>query len=110
MKEIDISEIEPYIKALNCETRWQIIESLREGPQSSDDIFNYIHSLRENIKGCKNNCKILKILKKPALYYHLRELESVGIIKLEKFKPSEQNRAPEKIWTLNLDKLTIKLK
>ncbi len=48
-------------------------------------------------------------LKKPSLYYHLRELESVGIIKAD-YKPSETKRAPEKVWKLNMEKLTINLK
>jgi hypothetical protein len=46
-------------------------------------------------------------LKKPSLYYHLRELEEVGIIELAKFKPSPEKRAPEKVWKLNVEKLTI---
>ncbi|HEY0088267.1 MAG TPA: hypothetical protein VGB37_05450, partial [Candidatus Lokiarchaeia archaeon] len=85
---------------------------LREGPKSSKEIFNYLISLRENFKDCKRDCKkkIIKILKKPTLYYHLRELESVGIISLAEFKLSKQNRAPEKIWKLNVDKLVIKLR
>ncbi|MFX1294668.1 MAG: hypothetical protein ACFFD2_07420 [Promethearchaeota archaeon] len=116
MKEIDLSEIEKYVRALHCGIRWKIIEFLREGPKSSDEIFNYLVSLRkkktEDMKECKNNCnnEIKKILKKPALYYHLRELEAVGIIQLDEYKPSEQNRAPKKVWKLNIDKLTINLR
>lgn len=48
-------------------------------------------------------------LQKPTLYYHLRELESVGIIKSEN-KPSGGIGAPEKFWKLNMKKLTINLK
>lgn len=116
MKEIDLSEIGDYVRALHCEIRWKIIEYLRDGPKSSDEIFNHLVELREKISEEMNNCKgecnnkIKKDLKKPTLYYHLRELESVSIIKLDEYKPSEQKRAPEKVWKLNLEKLIINLK
>ena len=51
----------------------------------------------------------LKDLKKLSLYYHLRELEGVGIIESD-YKPSESKRASEKVWKLNMEKLTINLK
>jgi DNA-binding PadR family transcriptional regulator len=50
-----------------------------------------------------------KDLKKPTLYYHLRELESVGIITAD-YKPSERKRAPEKVWRLDMEKLTFNFK
>jgi len=31
-------------------------------------------------------------------------------MKLDEYKPSEQKRAPEKVWKLNMEKLTINLK
>ncbi|MFX1450866.1 MAG: ArsR family transcriptional regulator [Promethearchaeota archaeon] len=96
MKEISISEIGPFIKALHCPTRWKIIEFLETGSKSSDEINEYL---------IQNDLK----LNMPALYYHLRELEAVEIIKLEEYIPSDQNRAPKKIWKLNLKQLNIKL-
>ena len=116
MKEIDLVDIGDYVKALHCGIRWKIIEYLRDEPKSSNEIFNYLVELREkgseDMNNCKGECKniIKKDLKKPSLYYHLRELESVGIIKLDEYKPSEQKRAPEKVWKLNIEKLTINLK
>ncbi|HUW91031.1 MAG TPA: hypothetical protein VMV43_11020 [Candidatus Nanopelagicaceae bacterium] len=116
MKEIDLSDIGDYVKVLHCGIRWKIIEYLRDEPKSSDEIFNHLVELRENGSGDMNNCKgkcnnvIKKELKKPTFYYHLRELESVGIIKLDKYKPSEEKRAPEKVWKLNMEKLTINFK
>ena len=113
-KEIDLEDIGTYIKALHCQIRWVLIDILRDGPKSSDGIFNHLKSLSEKIEG-NNQCHGMcgkgdfKNLKKPSLYYHLRELESVGIIKAD-YKPSESKRAPEKVWKLNLDKLTINLK
>ncbi len=94
MKVIDVTKIGPFIRALHCPTRWKIIELLQEGPKSSDDIYQELS--KEN-----------KDLKKPTLYYHLRELESVEIIGLDEYKPSDQGRAPEKVWKLLIEKLNI---
>lgn len=116
MKVIDISEIGKFAKVLHCGIRWRIIEFLREGPKSSEEIFQFLVSYREKIrddmKECKGIChhENVRVLKKPTLYYHLRELESVGIINLAEYKPSKENRAPEKVWKLNIDKLIIKIK
>jgi len=116
MKEIDLSDIGEYVRALHCGIRWKIIEYLRDGPKSSDEIFKYLVEIRDKVSVDINNCEgkcnnvIKKDLKKPTLYYHLRELESVGIIKLDEYKPSEHKRAPEKVWKLNLEKLIINLK
>ncbi len=116
MKEIELSEIEDYVRPLHCGIRWKIIEYLRDDPKSSDEIFNHLNELREKVaeemKYCKGECNhvIKKKLKKPTLYYHLRELESVGIILMEEYKPSEQKRAPEKVWNLIMEKLIINLK
>ncbi len=94
MKEINIGEIAPFIKALHCPTRWKIIELLQTGSKSSENIYKIL--LKEN-----------KNLKKPTLYYHLRELESVAIIELDEYKPSDSKRAPEKIWKLSMKGLNI---
>ena len=116
MKEIDLSEISNYVKALHCEIRWRIIEILRKGSMSSDGIFKILTKNKDEIlnnpKECHGKCKedtVIK-LKKPSLYYHLRELEKVGIIELDEYKPSKDNRAPEKVWKLNMDKLIINFK
>ncbi|MHA2282851.1 MAG: hypothetical protein ACXAC5_18575 [Promethearchaeota archaeon] len=114
-KEITLNEIEKYIKALHCQIRWVILDYLKEGPKSSDEIFRYLINTKENPDPDENQCKGMcgrgdfKNLKKPSLYYHLRELESVDIIQSD-YKPSESKRAPEKVWKLNMDKLTIILK
>jgi len=114
-KEITLNEIEKYIKALHCHIRWVILDYLKEKPKSSEEIFNYLKDMNENQESNENQCEGLcgkgdfKNLKKPSLYYHLRELESVDIIQSD-YKPSESKRAPEKVWKLNIDKLTILLK
>lgn len=105
-----------YAKALHCGIRWKIIDILKDGTKSSDEIFQIINNSKgkmpENPKECKGQCNndIVKELKKPSLYYHLRELESVGIIELDEYKPSKEGRAPEKVWKLNIEKLTINFK
>ncbi|MFX0005572.1 MAG: hypothetical protein ACFFA7_04040 [Promethearchaeota archaeon] len=113
-KEIDLENIGTYIKALHCQIRWVIIDILRDGPKSSDELYTHLKSVSENLNG-NNQCHGLcgkgdfKDLKKPSLYYHLRELESVDIITAD-YRPSESKRAPEKVWKLNMEKLTINLK
>ncbi|MBY9010312.1 MAG: hypothetical protein KGD74_10650 [Candidatus Lokiarchaeota archaeon] len=113
-KEIDLENIGTYIKALHCQIRWVLIDILRDGPKSSMEIYEHLKNVSENIEN-NNQCHGMcgkgdfKNLQKPKLYYHLRELESVGIIKSD-YKPSESKRAPEKVWKLNMEKLTINLK
>ncbi|MFX1571768.1 MAG: hypothetical protein ACFFB0_03390 [Promethearchaeota archaeon] len=113
-KEIDLENLGTYIKALHCQIRWVLIDILRDGPKSSDEIFSHLKSVSENIDNniqCHGMCGKgdFKDLKKHSLYYHLRELESVGIIEAD-YRPSESKRAPEKVWKLNLDKIVINFK
>ena len=112
-KEIDIRDVGKYLKALHCSIRWDIIEILRNGPKSSDVIFKL---LTEDINATKEQeeqeCEGICLkgkgrdIKKPTLYYHLRELESVKIIESTLKK---QKGAPEKVWKLNIKKLSINL-
>ncbi|MFX1394250.1 MAG: hypothetical protein ACFFAH_11810, partial [Promethearchaeota archaeon] len=95
MKEIDLTELSTYVKALHCEMRWRIIEILRDGSKSSEEIFKILientNPMLNNPKECHGKCKedTVKQLRKPSLYYHLRELEKVGIIELDEYKPSK---------------------
>ncbi len=113
-KEIDLDEVIPYFRALNCDVRWQIIRLLKE-PKSSDELFTIIKEGPPQINAeddnCEGKCKLgpIETLKKPTLYYHLRELEKVGLIEVVKLKPSEHGRAPEKVWKSNINKLIINL-
>ncbi|MFX1279083.1 MAG: hypothetical protein ACFFA3_06675 [Promethearchaeota archaeon] len=114
MKEISLDDIGDYVKALHCGIRWEIIDYLKNGSKSSEEIFQYLTELREKVQShmaeCKGNChkEFKNEIKKQNVYYHLRELEKVGIIVLDEYKPSE--RAPEKVWKLNYDKLIINFK
>ena len=101
---------------MRCDIRWIIVEFLRSGPKTSDKIFQYLinesDKLKNKVKNCKGKCNgtIKRKLNKPALYYHLWQLEDIGIIQLDVFKPSEHGRALEKVWKLNIGKVTINLK
>ena len=111
--EINLDDVGPYMSALHCGIRWTIIEILQDGSKSSDEIFKILkdiedkdHLEREKYYGrCKKDS--FENLQKQSLYYHLRELESVGIIVLAEYKTSIEGRAPEKVWKLNLEKLII---
>ena len=113
-KEIDLENIGTYIKALHCQIRWVLIDILGDGPKTSEEILNHLKDANEIIDSngqCHGMCGKgdFKNLQKPTLYYHLRELENVGII-ISENKPSGGIGAPEKVWKLNMEKLTINLK
>jgi hypothetical protein len=113
-KEIDLENIGTYIKALHCQIRWVLIDILGDGPKTTEEILNHLKNASENIDSnaqCHGMCGKgdFKNLQKPTLYYHLRELESVKIIKSDN-KPSGGKGAPVKEWKLNMEKLTINLK
>jgi hypothetical protein len=57
---------------------------------------------------CEGICLVGKgrDIRKPTLYYHLREIESVKIIESTLKK---KKGAPEKVWKLNIKKLAINL-
>ena len=113
-KEINLENIGRYIKALHCHIRWVLIDILKDGPKSSDEIYTFLKNVDKEVDDgniCRRMCNKgdFKDLKKASLYYHLRELERVGIIEAE-YQPSESGRAPEKVWKLNLEKLVINFK
>jgi hypothetical protein len=114
MKEIDLENIGTYIKALHCQIRWVLIDILGDGPKTSSEIFNHLKNVSKKAdpnNQCHGMCSKGNFtnLQIETLYYHLRELESVGIIKSDN-KPRKERGAPEKIWKLNMEKLTINLK
>ena len=116
-KEIDLQEIGTFVKALHCQIRWEIIDVLQTGPKTVDQIMESLMFKQEDLQNnVKDNCQGTchnghgREIKKPTLYYHLRELESVGIIEVAKLQETEHKRAPEKVWKLNMDKLIINFK
>ncbi|MBN1803360.1 MAG: winged helix-turn-helix transcriptional regulator [Candidatus Lokiarchaeota archaeon] len=111
MKEIDFSDFVNFAKALHCQSRYLIVEFLRSGPKTSDQLYKLMKESKIQAGKCKGECKnqINQNMKKPAFYYHLRELESAGIIELQDYKPSEKKKAPKKVWRLKIDKFFMKV-
>jgi DNA-binding transcriptional ArsR family regulator len=119
-KEIDLDDIEEYIKALHCPIRWDIIKILKDAPKTSNQIYRTLtktQKINENSqkqvkeKSCHEMCFHAnhKHLKKPTLYYHLRELESTEIIEGKKKIDEKGNMLKVKEWKLNLKTLIINL-
>ena len=93
--EITLDQIKRYARALHCPTRWRIIHLLGEGEKSTGEI-------REHLKGSCHSTG------EQNLYYHLSELSSAGIIDVARYR-EEGGGAPEKVWKLALEKITINL-
>lgn len=95
-KEIGLSDIAKYARALHCPTRWWIIQLLGRAPASTSEIAS---SLQD--EGLMSG--------RPNLYYHLSELQGAGIIEVAEYR-EQGGGAPEKVWKLAIDKLIINLK
>jgi len=95
-KEIGLQEIAAYARALHCPARWRIIELLRDGPASTSRIIELLQH-----EGAMRG--------RPNLYYHLSELQKAGIIEVAEYR-EEGGGAPEKVWRLALDRITINLR
>lgn len=122
-KEINLNEIEEYIKALHCPIRWDIIKIIGNKPKTSDTIYHILKNAeklekKEKKSSKKSDSEICnglclhahhKDLKKPTLYYHLRELESAGIIKGSKLVDKNGNILKKKQWELTIKSLIINL-
>ncbi len=93
--KISLDEINKYARALHCPTRWKIICFLAEGKIPTKEIRNYLEEHCHST-GTQN------------LYYHLSELNSAGIIEVANYK-EEEGRAPEKVWKLAVEQITIDL-
>ena len=93
--EITLDEINEYSRALHCPTRWKIIHFLGNGEKSTGDIRNHLE------ESCHSTGE-------QNLYYHLSELSSAGIIQRARYR-EEGGGAPEKVWKLSVEKITIDL-
>lgn len=93
--EISLDEISEYSRALHCPTRWKIIRFLAEGKKPTKEIRSHLE------EGCHSTGK-------QNLYYHLSELSSVGIIEMADYR-EEGGGAPEKVWELAVEQITIDL-
>lgn len=93
--EISLDEINDYTRALHCPTRWKIIRFLAEGKKPTKKIRNHL----------EESCHYTG---KQNLYYHLSELNSAGIIEVANYR-EEGGGAPEKVWKLAVEQITINL-
>ncbi|MFP4202622.1 MAG: ArsR/SmtB family transcription factor [Candidatus Acetothermia bacterium] len=93
--EIRLEEVKEYARALHCPTRWRIIRLLADGEKPTREIRNHL----------EENCRSTG---KQNLYYHLSELSSAGIIEVANYI-EEGGGAPEKVWKLTVEKITIDL-
>ena len=93
--EIVLDEINTYSRALHCPTRWKIIHFLGDMEKSTGEIREHLEEAC-HFTGEQN------------LYYHLSELSSAGIIELARYR-EEGGGAPEKVWKLSVEKITIDL-
>ncbi|MBD3214563.1 MAG: helix-turn-helix domain-containing protein [Candidatus Lokiarchaeota archaeon] len=115
-KEIDLNDIETYIKALHCPIRWDIIKIIKDEPKTSEEIYNTLKHAHNDKVAKNNNCEGLclhahhKKLKKPTLYYHLRELENAGLIEGKKLIVESGIISKEKQWELIIKTLKIDFK
>ena len=93
--EITLDEINEYSRALHCPTRWRIIHFLGYEDKSTGEIRDHLE------ESCHSTGE-------QNLYYHLSELSSAGIIELARYR-EEGGGAPEKVWKLSVEKITIDL-
>ena len=103
-KEINLNDIEIYIKALHCPIRWDIISIIKNEPKTSEEIYEILKSASKDQPyengTCDGRCMPShhKNLKKPTLYYHLRELENAGLIEGKKLLDEDGLISKEKEW------------
>lgn len=115
-KEINLNDIEIYIKALHCPIRWDIINIIKDTPKTSEEIYEILKKANTGQPfqsgKCAGRCLSAhhKNLKKPTLYYHLRELENAGLIKGKKVIDEEGTISKEKEWSLTVEALKINFK
>ena len=88
-------ELQRFVRALHCPTRWRIIRFIGKGKKSTSEIYEALVEAGEK-------------LSKPTLYYHLSELKNGDIIEVAEYR-EEGGGAPEKVWKLKTTKLEIDL-
>ncbi|MFP3984622.1 MAG: helix-turn-helix domain-containing protein [Candidatus Bathyarchaeia archaeon] len=91
----EFNKLQKYFRALHCPTRWTILSLLGDKTRSTNEIFEELKDLGEN-------------LSRSGLYYHLSELEEAGIIELAEYR-EVGGGAPEKTWKLKTKEIKINL-
>ncbi|MEJ2240881.1 MAG: helix-turn-helix domain-containing protein [Candidatus Bathyarchaeota archaeon] len=80
---------------LHCPTRWIIIRLIGDEMKSTNEIFEGLQKIGEDIS-------------KSGLYYHLSEMEKAGVIELAEYR-EVGGGAPEKVWKLKTHEIKINL-
>jgi len=75
--------------------RWLILRILADREKSTNEILNEMTS--------KHGIAIPRTL----LYYHLNELERMGVICMVGYRETGKGGAPEKVWRLKIRKIVI---
>ena len=75
--------------------RWLILRILSGGKRTTSEIFSEIVS------------KFGMMIPRSLLYYHLSELESMGVIEMIGYRETGKGGAPEKIWRLKIQKIVV---
>ncbi len=75
--------------------RWLILRILASGEKSTNEILSEIQ--------IKYNVAFPRTL----LYYHLNELERLGVIGMVGYRETGKGGAPEKVWKLKIRKIIV---
>ncbi|MEX0569259.1 MAG: helix-turn-helix domain-containing protein [Candidatus Njordarchaeota archaeon] len=92
-----LQEFFPVINFLSAISgpRWIILKIIGGTEKSTSEIYEELIS--------KYNLS----MPRSVLYYHLGELERIGIIEVKGYKETGKGGAPEKIWVLKVRKIVI---
>ena len=89
------AKFQKYFRAFHCPIRWTIISIIGGHEKSTREIFEELRRSGSYIS-------------RSGLYYHLSELEKVGIIELAAYREIGGG-APEKVWRLKTKEIKINL-
>jgi len=90
-----LQELQKYMRALHCPTRWVIIDFIGRGGRETREIYEHLLARGERMSPS-------------GLYYHLAELKSAGIVDVAEYR-EEGGGAPRKVWKLKTEKIVIDL-
>jgi len=93
----ELSGIMAFLGALAGGPRWAIIRIIGNGEKSTSEIYDEIVS------------KYGFFMPRSLLYYHLDNLERMGIIEMVKYQETGKGGAPEKVWRLKIKRVVIDL-
>ena len=93
-KSSKMDKVQMLTRALSCPCRWRIFHILGKKEKDTNKIYEELKKQGEKFS-------------KQGLYYHLSELEKVGLVTVVGYK--DQKGAPLKIWKLAKHKIVLDL-